>query len=98
MKLDRRFINISIGKQTLTVFEENKIIHRYSISTARNGPGEMLGSECTPLGLHFIADMVGQECIEGTVFVGRKPTGEIFSPELLKSFPDRGWILIRIMW
>jgi L,D-transpeptidase YbiS len=98
MKPDGSFIYISVGKQTLTVIEKNKNRRCYSVSTARNGPGELLGSECTPLGLHFITEMFGQRCAEGTVFVGRKPTGEVSSAEMLKLFPDRDWIVTRIMW
>lgn len=98
MKSDVSFIYISVGKQTLTVVDGNQSTRQYPISTARNGPGELLGSECTPLGLHCIGEMIGQGAIEGTVFVGRKPTGEISSEEVLKLFPDRDWIVTRIMW
>ena len=34
----------------------------------------------------------------GTVFVGRRPTGETFTPELARLHPDRDWILTRILW
>jgi lipoprotein-anchoring transpeptidase ErfK/SrfK len=33
-----------------------------------------------------------------SVFVGRRPTGEIWSPELAALHPDRDWILTRILW
>ena len=98
MKPDTIFIYISVGKQTLTVVDANQNKRQYSVSTARNGPGELLGSECTPLGLHCIAEMIGQGTAEGTVFVGRKPTGEVSSQEVLKQFPERDWIVTRIMW
>ena len=32
------------------------------------------------------------------MFVGRRPTGEIYSPELAEQFPGRDWILTRILW
>jgi predicted GNAT family N-acyltransferase len=35
---------------------------------------------------------------ENTVFVRRRPTGEIWSPELAAAFPGRDWILTRILW
>ena len=98
MKPDTTFISISVGKQTLTVVDVNHNKRQYSVSTARNGPGELSGSECTPLGLHCIAEMIGQGTVEGTVFVGRKPTGEVSSQEVLKQFPERDWIVTRIMW
>ncbi|HSG19707.1 MAG TPA: L,D-transpeptidase, partial [Burkholderiaceae bacterium] len=33
-----------------------------------------------------------------TVFVGRRPTGEIWNPELAEAHPERDWILTRILW
>jgi lipoprotein-anchoring transpeptidase ErfK/SrfK len=32
------------------------------------------------------------------VFVGRRPTGELYTPELSEQFPKRDWILTRILW
>ena len=58
----------------------------------------MMDSECTPRGNHIIADKIGNNAKVNTVFVGRKPTGEIYTPKLHKQFPDRDWILTRILW
>ena len=33
-----------------------------------------------------------------TVFVERRPTGEIYTPQLAARCPDRDWILTRILW
>jgi lipoprotein-anchoring transpeptidase ErfK/SrfK len=92
-------INISIDTQSL-VFndEENNIRLAYTISTARNGVGEASGSNCTPRGRHVVRAKIGAGCPVNTVFVRRRPTGEIYSPELKKNFPDRDWILTRILW
>ena len=32
------------------------------------------------------------------MFVGRRPTGEVWSPELSAQHPERDWILTRILW
>ena len=32
------------------------------------------------------------------MFVGRRSTGEIYTPELAKRYPHRDWILTRILW
>ncbi|HYS91088.1 MAG TPA: L,D-transpeptidase, partial [Bradyrhizobium sp.] len=32
------------------------------------------------------------------VFVRRRPTGEIWTPELGERFPGRDWIVTRILW
>ena len=92
-------IVVNIAKQSLTVFSLNQhIIREYNIATAKNGPGEAFGSERTPRGKHIIRAKIGDGQLENTVFVGRRPTGEIYSPELKKQHPNRDWILTRILW
>ena len=58
----------------------------------------MTGSYCTPLGAHIIRAKIGAGLPENTVFVGRRPTGELYTPELSAQFPKRDWILTRILW
>ena len=92
-------IDISIKSQALVFIDEiNSMTSRYSISTARNGAGETEGSNCTPRGRHIVRAKIGAGCPKDTVFVGRRPTGEIYSPELKEKFPNRDWILTRILW
>lgn len=70
----------------------------YTISSARNGAGQLKGSFSTPLGRHIVRAKIGTGQPENTVFVGRRPTGEIYSPALGAQFPGRDWILTRILW
>ncbi len=74
------------------------MLDRYPVSTAKNGPGEEFGSECTPRGRHIIRAVIGAGNDAGSVFVARRPTGEIWSEELAQAEPDRDWILSRILW
>jgi len=95
------FLKIDINQQSLLVYKNsdlNSLIKQYSISTAKNGAGEQLGSGQTPRGWHIIRAKIGKECLINTVFIGRRPTGEIFTPALQKLFPERDWILTRIFW
>jgi lipoprotein-anchoring transpeptidase ErfK/SrfK len=91
-------IEISIADQVLRHIDEAGRERRYRVSTARNGPGELSGSNCTPRGAHLIRARIGAGAAPNTVFVGRRPTGEIWSPELQARFPGRDWILTRILW
>ena len=91
-------IEVHIPTQKLIVFENDKIIREYSVSTAKNGAGEQMGSEQTPRGLHVIRAKVGANCVPNTVFLKRRPTGEIYSSALRDQFPDRDWMLTRILW
>lgn len=78
--------------------EAGEVRRRYPISTALNGPGERQDSGCTPTGAHYVRAMIGAGQPLNTVFVARRPTGEIHSPELAANAPERDWILTRILW
>ncbi len=96
-------IRISIPAQTLELFNDDDegcgaLLKRYRISTAANGAGEQRGSYCTPRGRHIIRAKVGAGETANTVFVSRRPTGEIWTPEFAATHPGRDWILTRILW
>ena len=92
-------INIHIASQQLELLDDaGKLLRCYTVSTAANGVGEVCGSYCTPRGRHIIRAKIGTGQPENTVFVRRRPTGEIYTPELGAQFPGRDWILTRIMW
>lgn len=92
-------IRIDITAQTLELLDDlGGLIKRYPVSTAQNGAGELSGSYCTPRGIHTIRAKIGAQQPINTVFVRRRPTGEIFNPELGEQHPSRDWILSRIMW
>ena len=86
-------ITIDISKQAL----EYKGKY-YSISTAKNGIGEIEDSYCTPTGKFKIAEKIGANLEFGSVLVDREPTGEVYNADLAKQYPDRDWILTRILW
>jgi L,D-transpeptidase YbiS len=91
-------IEISIAEQSLVLSEGGRELRRYAVSTAKNGPGEHSGSLCTPRGRHIVRAKIGAGQPQGTVFVRRRPTGEIWTPELHARYPGRDWILTRILW
>ena len=87
------FLDISIASQQLAIIDCGQIIRRYPVSTAKNGVGEKRGSECTPTGWHSIRAKIGSGLPLNSVFKGRRPTGEIYSDELGRCYPQRDWIL-----
>ena len=92
-------IRVDIAAQSLELLADSGLpLRRYPVSTARNGPGEIRGSHRTPRGRHLIRAKIGAGMPENTVFVRRRPTGEIWTPELAARFPGRDWILTRILW
>ena len=70
----------------------------YPISSSKYGLGEKEGSFKTPRGLHRVRAKIGKGMPKNTVFVKRRPTGEIYSEPLSEQFPERDWILTRILW
>ena len=96
--MTERYIEVDIPTQRLTLRQDDKQLMDIAVSTAKNGAGEVLCSECTPRGAHIVRAMVGAECVANPVFVGRRPTGEYYSSALRRQFPERDWILTRILW
>lgn len=95
---DLDFLHISLADQCLYGFAHGVLLLRLPISTARNGAGERKGSECTPRGLHQVRARIGSGLPQGAVLSSRRWTGEVWSPALQAQFPDRDWILTRILW
>jgi lipoprotein-anchoring transpeptidase ErfK/SrfK len=91
-------IEIDAAKQELHLLDGRKILKRYSVSTARRGLGEKNGSFCTPRGRHIVRAKIGAGQPHGMVFVRRRPTGEVWTPELHAKYAGRDWILTRILW
>ncbi|MCF6251126.1 MAG: L,D-transpeptidase [Methylococcaceae bacterium] len=98
MNFPDHYLHISIVKQQLTVVNNGAVKKIYSVSTAKNGVGELMGSECTPTGWHKIRAKIGASLPLNTVFIGRRTTGEIYTPDLNNKYPQRDWILSRILW
>ena len=92
-------IEVHVPSQTLRLKDDSgRVLMETRISTGRKGVGEQNGSEQTPRGWHKIRAKIGAGQPENTVFVARRPTGELYSPEMRASYPNRDWILTRILW
>ncbi len=96
--MNEALITVSIAEQRLRLERGTETLMDVAVSTARNGPGELNGSECTPRGRHYIRARIGAGCAANTVFIGRRPSGECFSEALRREYPQRDWILTRILW
>ena len=92
-------LEIDLRRQDLVLKNATgALLKRYPVSTSKFGAGEQNGSFCTPRGAHVIRARIGAGQPENAVFVRRRPTGEIWTPELHARFPGRDWILTRILW
>ncbi len=91
-------LEVDIATQKMYVYENGKCMQEYIISTGKKGAGEIYGSEQTPRGLHIVRARFGASRPINSVFVNRRATGEIYDLALREKFPDRDWILTRILW
>jgi L,D-transpeptidase YbiS len=92
-------IIVQISAQQLELLDDaGRILRRYAVSSSGKGVGEMRDSFRTPRGKHIIRAKIGAGQPLNTVFVSRRPTGEVYTPELGEQFPDRDWMLTRILW
>jgi len=89
---------VSLAEQRLRLFKGAEVVADYPVSTALNGAGEREGSGRTPRGRHTICEKIGDEAPRGTVFVGRRPSGDVCTPSAYAAAPKRDWILTRILW
>jgi L,D-transpeptidase catalytic domain len=100
----RFLFTVRIATQSACLFEKSaefysestfpaySLAKKYRCSTSRFGIGSVAGSNCTPLGLHRIAEKIGGGCPVGTVFKSRQVVG--FTWQGLPLAP----ITNRILW
>lgn len=91
-------LEVDLQQQRLRLIDSGHTLREFIVSTAANGPGEINGSGCTPRGAHIVRAKIGGDQPLGAVFRARRPTGEIWTPELHAQQPGRDWILTRILW
>lgn len=93
---DEIHIHVSVPGQCVSVYAGAILLWQAPVSTAANGTGSEEGSYQTPLGWHHVAEKIGDDEPYGTVFEGRLPTGDVWSPE--DPPIDKDLILTRILW
>lgn len=91
-------LEINVSDQVLIANLVDGERKKFPVATAAKGTGQQSGSECTPLGQHRIRAKIGANVAENAVFIGRRPSGEIYNEPLADSAPARDWILTRILW
>lgn len=90
---------VSISQQLLTLLnEKQEVLLQCAVNTAKNGAGCIQNSGCTPIGKHYVRACIGEGLSPYAVLKGRRPTGEVWHQTLMDAYPDRDWILGRILW
>ncbi|KUM02066.1 L,D-transpeptidase [Chromobacterium subtsugae] len=93
------WIWVGVRSQTLRLLDGwGRVEKEYAVSTAKNGVGEMSGSYQTPRGWHTVCDKIGAGAAENTIIFRRQVTPWKYTPELHAQYPNKDWILTRILW
>lgn len=95
--LSETVLYIDSDNQTLELWQAEKLLRTYDISTAAQGLGNENGSYKTPVGIHRIAGKIGTGERPNTIFRGRRPTGEYASIEVMDVDTGLDQITSRIM-
>lgn len=90
----RNRLIVSVRDQRLLLTRDGKPVRSYPVSTSKFGLGDQPGSNRTPLGRMEVVRKIGGSARAGTVFKGRRPTGEVLKPNA----PGRDPIVSRILW
>lgn len=92
-----RKIIIKIGKQKLYLFEKERVLKVYPVSSSRFGIDSKSGSYKTPLGLHKISNMIGRNAPIGTIFIKRRNTGKVAKIKKQEANQPQDLITTRIL-
>src|SRR5690625_4900614 len=95
---DQPWLDVELKTQRLWLRQGETTLLEFQMSAALNVAGELNGSGCTPRGRHQVRAKIGAGAPNGGVFVGRRQTGELYDHALGRAFPERDWILTRILW
>jgi hypothetical protein len=84
---------VNVARQRTFLYDEGRFVKAYPCSTSEFGVGQVEGSNRTPLGLHRIAEKIGDGEAPGTVFKSRQVVGHVSDIGITSAK-----ITTRIMW
>lgn len=92
-------IIVKISEQKLYLMNGNEISKTYAVSTSRYGIGNRIKSKKTPLGIHRVAEKIGDGTPLGAIFDGkRRYTGETSIIYIDDTKLSENYELTRIIW
>lgn len=96
---NKPWVLVHVAEQRLQLLTiDGEVLKNYRISSAKKGVGNRQNSLQTPLGLHAIAEKIGDGCAEGEIFKGRKSTAECAVIETRPRSTGSDCITSRILW
>ena len=95
---DNLSIEIDISLQRLYLVDNSTIISSYPISSSKYGEGSKQNSFKTPLGIHMIKEMIGDQVPKNTIFISRINTQREAKIIHDQENSDNDYVTTRIMW
>lgn len=93
-----RRAEVSVSQQMMHLWQDDVCVFNCAVSTAKNGIGCVKDSGCTPFGRHYVRARIGEGEDVYSVLKARRPTGQLWSEQLMTDQPNQDWILGRILW
>ncbi|MDD2711246.1 MAG: L,D-transpeptidase [Verrucomicrobiae bacterium] len=75
-----RIVVVDVAEQKAAFFAGRQPKGIYTVSTGKNGTGQRIGSNRTPLGWHRIKRKIGAGLPLGAIFESREFTGRVWTP------------------
>lgn len=94
--IDGDVLYVSVQRQRLFHVRKGDLLNEFPVSTSSNGLGSKQDSYRTPIGLHRVAEKLGQEVPEFGIIKDRVFTGQLADPDF--SGVDKDWITSRLLW
>ena len=93
------WIEVGVQSQSLALYDERGVpVRQFVISTASKGVGERVNSYQTPRGWHKVCERIGDGVARDTIIYRRQVTPWLYTPQLHAEYPNKDWILTRILW
>ena len=85
------------SEQRMYWYKNDKLVQKFTISTAANGLGNKPESNTTPAGAHRISTKIGKNAARGAVFDKLQNTGEIAKIYTKPNYSATALVLSRIL-
>jgi lipoprotein-anchoring transpeptidase ErfK/SrfK len=85
------------SEQRMYWYKHDKLVQKFTISTAANGLGSKPESNTTPAGAHRISTKIGKNAPRGTVFDKLQNTGKIAKIYTKPNYSETALVLSRIL-
>ena len=89
---------VNINQQTLHLYHNGELTKDYPISSSKFGIGNQVESFKTPLGIHRVAQKIGDGAPPGTIFKARVNTGRSAEIITTDAASKDDYVTSRILW